>query len=59
MRFLTVIFFNLYIKTNPKELNVLPGCIIDGHNRDNIRYADYTVMVVETKSINKNEVMNP
>lgn len=39
--------FNLYSETILRELEILSGFIIDGHNLDNIRHSDDTVLIAE------------
>ncbi|MGX9987587.1 reverse transcriptase domain-containing protein [Soonwooa purpurea] len=41
--------FNLYSEAILRELEDLPGFIIGGHNLNNIRYADDTVLIADTE----------
>lgn len=41
--------FNSYIEAVLGELEVLSGFITGGHNLNNIRYADDTVLIADTK----------
>lgn len=41
--------FNLYNEAILRELELLPGFIISGHNLNNIRYANYTVLMEDTE----------
>ncbi len=39
----------LYSEAILRELEILPGFIIGGHNLNNIRYADDTVLIADTE----------
>ena len=42
--------FNLYTEKIFNESDELPGCIVDGENFDNLRYADDAVLLTESES---------
>ena len=44
--------FNLYSEMILKELEGLPGFSIGGHNINNLRYADDTVLLAESEPVN-------
>ena len=42
--------FSRYSETILRKIEDLPGIAINGHNFNNIRYADDTVMIAETEA---------
>lgn len=41
--------FNRYSEAIVRELEVVPGFVIGGHNLNSIRYADVTVLIADTE----------
>ena len=47
---LSPLIFNLYTEHIFRKTNLIPGVKINGHNINNLRYADDTVLIAEDKA---------